>query len=511
MASPSGKAATIKTRRMIMKQTSITVADCKKLTTMLRDAKRDDDDPKRHRWHKFGVIAILASDKSTSGHSFYFRVGESKSYKTMKIRAKDLRDNGGDLSLDDIVSRAVSLSHGTTATPVRSVNGKPTLETCLKIRLAGRSHKLNDDTLRSGDDIDREIRLYGRDWLAVDVRDITEQMVGTRLREIVAGEYPHPDKTGVTLGSRNVADKFARYLRLVLVGTSDLHGIKIDGNPVSDVQRNVIGKVEARRPATAIFDHEIKALIGVTRSKCCHDQSQAFNVEVWRGVLAMKLALFSAYRIGDIANLRDDNIGDGVIIKKKGDAQKSARGHRLPMTNQIRVIIEECRLIRDRDFESLRSRFKWTKKEIADFENFAGVYMTGESTPLIFPKLRNGFGEYKNGQRSQLTRAARDHLVKRGIIKAEQRFDDHGDAFQKDGEDHPDVMTNHDLRATFITKAMPAKVDPFSTALLSNHDIEKAAPAMTRKYMSVSNDEFVEMLGEAITKIDDHLEAIALI
>lgn len=444
------------------------------------------------KWFSDGVLSILAYGTNKDSAKFYFRHSETKQRTAMyPVKRLDFFP-GGDIKLADVWKEARKLS-----------GEKPAAKTNLVMTLEEALQKFLDRVELRGSaaaDIERTIRSYAPEWLSLPVSKIDSDLVSAKLAEI---------KSPKGKGTQKVADKFARYLRTVLIKTDDTGEMfTLASNPVSIPQKNIIGKIEYTRPAICIEDHEIAAILNFSRSDCTFKRNGRTgdpDAMRWQKFLGLKFALLSGLRIGDISGsklspktaIRDDQIEGDFIKKKKGEAQKTTRPHRLPISRQMHAIINEARAMRDNDVDTLRKSFGWTKAQLDDLGSHKFP------TDVIFPSLTDLDGSHYS-QSTHLVRPAMILMKSEKLLKAETRIHpESGDEL-----DEKSFIKPHDLRATFATMAFNAGVDELQIARFLNHAISIGGQNQTAKYMTAHKLNDQKQL-DAMQSVSDHLFKIA--
>lgn len=467
----------------------IDTAFCKRVDQLRRDAI------KGKTWHSDGVLAVKASKTSNDAHAFYFRHAITK--RRHKFAGlSDLTCNGGSRTLKEIRTEAEHLAKEGPEAP--AIENTPSLRTCIDTRILNKSKKTGEAGLRESTvrDLRWSLETYAYDWLDLPVSELTAPRIAARAREINIGRYKNPyygmdaetlknlgrrPARKPLLGTERSAAAFIKYLSLTLTGTSAEHGITRDTAPTRAVRNDVIVEHEASNGAKCISDADVAAILNLSRDECSNLQDNGFNPALWHNVLATRLLLLTGYRCSDVASLTRGQIGDTWVTKEKGEAAKSGRRHRLPISSQIRDVLDEALAMKNGDLKTLRINFKWPGvhlNTVADVPpNMA------EQSEFVFPSFSTG------KQFSQSTHFARrtiQYLKKVGRIEGGIR--------------------PHDLRSTFATHCVNADVDLLLVSILCNHRVKHGAE-ITRKY--VTEDQLDKKLIKAMQDTSDHLYSIA--
>jgi integrase len=385
--------------------------------------------------------------------------------------------------------------------------------------------------------------------MAKPANEITKAGVEARLEEIALGRYTNPlwrelqtgkksgdpeklaavvaacEEIGVGIpqkekcGTPKQAEKFARYLRMVLVAGKE-PVFESGDDPVTAADPvvtilEVAGEdaLDIEREALPMRKDEVAAAFNYTRQECRQTKnglSQDFDPFVWQSILACRLALLTGYRMKDIATLHDGNDKGDRLTKKKGECAKRPKvTHTLPVSNEMRDIIDEARAMRDGDAEVLRKRFKWTKSDLLILSGVLdnamhigrardAVRKRREAPTVIFPSLTN-WSEQK--QASQIARPAFNRMKALGHFRPRDRRTGPGEWLGEETLAKP-----HDMRSTFATYAFGSGVDLLIVSRFMNHAISKEQQAMTAKYIgatSDTSDKFAELMQQVSDSILD--------
>ena len=96
-----------------------------------------------------------------------------------------------------------------------------------------------------------------------------------------------------------------------------------------------------------MLEEEIAKIFNINRSECVRTKngySKDLDPFIWRSVLALRFAILTGYRVGDISTLHDGNDHGDELRKGKGECVKRPlASHTLPVTTQTRDIIDDAR------------------------------------------------------------------------------------------------------------------------------------------------------------------------
>jgi integrase len=463
-------------------------------------------------WHGSGYFWLKASKASEKKHAFYFRHAETKKRKVLKdehgvtLRPQSLRDLGGEYRLAEIESLATERATGQA--PLKR-SDLPTLRDVLD-RFMTLEHANHGESITEASqrDIRREIAIFAYDWLNRPASDITPEAVEARVAEIKDGKYRHPlfkmddepraaicEDLGIGVprkefyGSKLAAHKFARYLRAVLTkGTKSQRVFDSGDDPVTQSEAlKAVGKINYKRPTLPLREDEIATIFNATRSN-------SFDPFVWQSILCLRLAILTGYRVGDIVTLHDGNDHGDTLRKGPGECVKRpTASHTLPVSTQMREILDEAKAMRDGDEDMLRNKFAWKKAELLDFRNVRAV-TDAKPTPFIFPSF-NTWTRHK--QPSQTLRPA----MKRFKFKPQDRMKSATEWLGFESTPKP-----HDCRATFATFAYSCDLDLLTVAAFMNHTIPKNL--QTPHYVGGMSDG-AEIAAKKMQKVSDAILKVA--
>jgi integrase len=464
-------------------------------------------------WHGEGFFWLKASAASKNNHAFYFRHRQTKKRKVLKdehgktLRPQDLTALGGQWTLDRIY--ALAAEQATGKAPV-SRSSMPTLREVLD-RFLTLEHANHGESITEASqrDIRREVSIFAYDWLRRPASDITPEAVEARVAEIKEGKYRHPlfsmddepraaicEDLGIGVprkefyGSKLAANKFARYLRAVLTkGTKSQRVFDSGDDPVTQSEAlRAVGKVNYKRPTLPLREDEIATIFNATRS-------DSFDPFVWQSILCLRLAILTGYRVGDIVTLHDGNDHVDTLRKGPGECVKRpTASHTLPVSSQMREILDEAKAMRDGDEDLLRKQFAWKEAELLDLQNVREV-TDANPTPFIFPSF-NTWTRHK--QPSQTLRPA----MKRFKFKPQDRMKSATEWLGFETTPKP-----HDCRATFATFAYSCGLDLLTVAAFMNHTIPKNL--QTPHYVGGMSDG-AEIAADKMQKVSDAILKVAM-
>lgn len=449
---------------------------------------------KKKLWHGSGYFWLLASATSKDSHAFYYRHEATKKRRVLKddngqtIRPQSIAGVGSDddtlfQKLEDVKAIAHVRATGKVLAAVKRKSEQETLVEAL-------DRVLNEDSQKHGvamsetskRDIRREIVINGYEWLQFPALAILKSDVAERLTEIKNGTRRNPfhgmtdeernaaceeykignvsTTTKTFKASKTVANKFARYLRVIL--TSGAEGKRVfdkKADPVTAAEpKEIIGKITTKRQTLPLLPEEIARVFNYTRQECRRTKngfSDDLDVFVWQSVLVMRFAMLTGYRVGDIATLHDGNDAGEHLHKDVGECVKRpTTTHSLPVSDAMRAIIDEARAMRDGDEATLK-KFGWSKPQLLAL---TAVRKNATPTQIMFPSFIH-WGQQKQG--SQLLRPA----LKRFAFQPQRR------RISQTEFSTPSSPKPHDCRATFASVAYGIGLDLMTVADLMNHSI----------------------------------------
>lgn len=494
-----------------------------------------------------GFFCVKRSKKDKDSHAFYYRP-KGKSRKVIRdddgIVVRPQHVNGGSVKFSEVKARAEALANGYVPEPLSVSTQVVEVEVEVEEEIEGTLlFKLTTDFTkhaRASKDFWMTLGLFAYDWMMEPAAAITKEKVIARVESIIAGEHPHPffDKSicGVRVedmtdeqkarrddllksaakfklglprqqfsGTPKQADKFCRYLRAVLITGDDFTK---ESNPVTEAEPHEIIRLKAgkaalkeTRPAVCMLKDEIAGVFSFTRQECRERLnekalSEMLDVLVWRSVLCWRFALLTGYRVSDLANLHDGNIDGDDLSKSADEVAKGDEGHSIPITRQMREIMDEARAMRDGDEAILRKRFGWNALDLQALRTERKSYEKhGQGCDLIFPNFKNW---KQQSQPSQLLRPARSRFIHEGIFQNAGR---HVTRKRKLAPSHPKA---HDTRSTFITFAYECGLDIMQVSEYTNHTLPASVRTTAQRYLSTT-EKGIAQYAEGMQAISDAL------
>lgn len=189
---------------------------------------------------------------------------------------------------------------------------------------------------------ERVTTLFAKDWLDLRIADISAAMIRKRALDIETGNIKG------TNGSTAVARSFLRSLAAIVTSTEEFHE---EPNRFRMIMRKYYGKPattmkkKSPRAHRVLTDQEIALILNASRDDFRFKMQRggkrgALKVTPWRKILAMKFQLLSGFRIGGVIGLKVEDINGTSIDRDEMD--KTGNEHRLPITRQLRELIDEA-------------------------------------------------------------------------------------------------------------------------------------------------------------------------
>jgi len=284
------------------------------------------------------------------------------------------------------------------------------------------------------------VERYSSDWLDIPISEIDDDEIEARADEIAAGERLGNVKNADQLKNGDLYNNAHHWLKscsAVVAATTRMHKspnffreIMIDEYPARDGGH--------RR----LSEYEISTILNVTRDnfrfkttrrpdqpvKGHRRNAGDLDFEAWRKMLLLQFTLLSGFRIGGVRTLKVKEINGMNIHRPSMD--KSGRPHTLPITTQLRELLDE--IIRIKNGKDDETPKNWPREIV-------------KSEFLFCNNEGNGYGP-----NSKLFEMARNRLSRLETVELPK--------LQGTRMREAKLMTAHDLRVTLASEAADADV-----------------------------------------------------
>lgn len=399
-------------------------------------------------------------------------------------------------ALNDAIAKAQAIREGKT---IEEATGIETLFECYQYWIDAKPMSRNTvNEVKSPATLKEAAKAmtFCKDWHMKRIADITSQMIILRANGINRGTVDG------TKGSKAVARSFLSSLSAIVNVTEEFHETPNRFRMTLNKHFPKPKKASKKRRPNAhrvLTEQEIALILSADRKDFRiktgrwkkgegYDRANSLNITQWRKILAMKFQLLSGFRIGGVIGLKLEDINDVSIDREEMD--KTGNEHRLPITTQLRAILDEA--IDLKEGTDPDSPEDWMLTD-------AGIV----SSPYLFSFSPDGSRfDAKGSVTSRLWIDARKHLSDRQVGGLP--------LVQGKKQSKPKEMQSHDCRVTLRVFARRCGLSKDQAKDLLGHS--RDAGDVTDDYDDYEDDELVTEFDEltaGLQKIHDRMFAIA--